>query len=46
MFECNKNLAGFSLKRNANQNIMFMKEEVIKEHIKFLAMAPMPVYVP
>ena len=25
---------------------MFMKEEVIKEHIKFLAMAPMPVYVP
>ena len=31
LYEYNKNLAGFSLKKGQVQTVMFMKEEVIKE---------------
>ena len=46
LYEYNKNLAGFSLKKGQVQTVMFMKEEVIKEHIKFLSATPPPVYEP
>lgn len=46
VFEYNKNLAGYSLKKGALQTIMFMKEEIIQEHIKFLTESPPPVYEP
>lgn len=44
VYDYNKNLAGYSLKRGMPQAIMFMKEEVIKEHIKFLTATPPPIY--
>lgn len=44
VYEYNKTLAGFSLKKGPSQTIMFMKEEVLKEHIKFLAASPPPVF--
>jgi hypothetical protein len=46
IYEENKSLAGYSLRKKQNQEILFMKEEVIQEHIKFLSASPPPLYEP
>ena len=45
-FEQRKNLAGYALKKNGGHSIMFMKEDVIQAHFKFLAACPAPEYEP
>ena len=46
LFEQNKALAGYSFKKNNQQNIMFMKEEVIQAHYDFLSASPAPIFEP
>ena len=46
VFESNKTLAGYGMNKGSKNSILFMKEEVIKEHLKFLMEAPVPVYEP
>ena len=45
-YQANKNLAGYSMRKNAPQKIMFQKEEVISEYITFLSKSPAPVFEP
>jgi hypothetical protein len=42
--DCNKNLAGYSMRRGVKSPIVFIKDDIIKEHLKFLASAPTPVF--
>lgn len=44
VYEYNKSLAGYSMKRGNKHPILFVKEDVINEHIKFLTSTPPPVY--
>jgi hypothetical protein len=42
--EYNKNLAGYSMKKGVKHSILFMKEDVIQEHLKFLTSTPPPIF--
>lgn len=44
VYEYNKSLAGYSMKRGNKHSILFGKEDIIQEHIKFLAATPAPIY--
>lgn len=44
VFESSKNLAGYGMNKKSKNTILFMKEEVIQEHIKFLTETPAPIY--
>lgn len=46
VYEQRKTLAGYTLRKNAGQSIMFVKEDVIQAHFKFLAACPTPVFEP
>ena len=46
VYESNKNLAGYAMNKTGKNSILFMKEEVIQEHMKFLMESPAPVYEP
>lgn len=45
-YEQRKNLAGYALKKSPNHSIMFMKEDVIQAHLKFLSACPAPEFEP
>ena len=42
--EQRKTLAGYAMKKKEGQPIMFVKEDVIQAHFKFLAACPAPVF--
>lgn len=46
VFQTNKTLAGYGMNKSNANSILFMKEEVLQEHIKFLTNTPSPIYEP
>jgi hypothetical protein len=41
---CSRKLGGYEMRRGGKAPIVFAKEEIIKEHIRFLASTPTPVF--
>ena len=46
VYETTKYLAGYGMNKKEKNTILFMKEEVIQEHLRFLMETPSPVYEP